>query len=443
MSGETSTLLGTVSRHDERPLFIHEGKPFTSSTLSQAAQAIRRDHPELASASVALQSSSACALLNRLIALDGFANSILLLAPCMSGPALKQLLSSAGVDYFFTDKGVAQVTSKVTEESAGKNTEWLFTTSGTSGIPKLFSHTLRSLTVTTKPPGASSDDYRYGLAYQAHRFAGIQVVLQALVSGSTLVLPPSTDIGAMAECFVRQQVNTLSATPSQWRFFLSQGIIRQCALRQITLGGEIADQAILSALARNFPRARIVHIYASTEAGVGFSVADGRAGFPAAWLERGPPCEMKVSANGSLLIRSPAMSHSEGLRHRLTEEGYLDTEDAVHVKDDRVHFLGRASGVINVGGNKVHPEEVENLVREIPGVENARVIGRSSPIMGQLVCLEVQTARLSDQESGELKSQIREHCRRHLPNYKVPALINIVQELALSESGKVDRKQSQ
>jgi acyl-CoA synthetase (AMP-forming)/AMP-acid ligase II len=135
------------------------------------------------------------------------------------------------------------------------------------------------------------------------------------------------------------------------------------------------------------------------------------------------------------------MSQSESLRHRITEEGYLDTEDAVEVKNDRVHFLGRVSGVINVGGNKVHPEEVENLVRQIPGIENALVSGRSSPIMGQLVLLEVQAANLSDEESRKLSSRIRDHCRKHLPNYKVPALINIVQELAVSESGKVERKQ--
>ena len=183
-----------------------------------------------------------------------------------------------------------------------------------------------------------------------------------------------------------------------------------------------------------------MHIYASTEAGVGFSVTDGKAGFPAAWLEQGPPRDLKISASGSLLIKSPALSHSETLQPRLSGDGYLDTQDNVQLINDRVFFVGRATGIINVGGNKVHPEEVENLVREIPGVQNALVSGRSSPIMGQLVLLEVQAEHLWAEEPRELKRRIRDHCRAHLPNYKVPALINIVQELAVSESGKIERK---
>ena len=127
-----------------------------------------------------------------------------------------------------------------------------------------------------------------GLAYQAHRFAGMQVVLQALLSGNTLVVPSSADLPAMVQAFVEHRVNTLSATPPNGGTFI-HGAIRGCSLEQITLGGEIADQAILSTLRREFPAARIVHIYASTEAGVGFSVTDGRAGFPAAWLGQGPP----------------------------------------------------------------------------------------------------------------------------------------------------------
>jgi acyl-CoA synthetase (AMP-forming)/AMP-acid ligase II len=107
-----------------------------------------------------------------------------------------------------------------------------------------------------------------------------------------------------------------------------------------------------------------------------------------------------------------------------------------------VNFLGRASGAINVGGNKVHPEEVENIVRELPGVENAAVSGRSNPIMGQLVYLEVQAGNISAEQGKRLKNQIRDHCRQHLPKYKVPALISFVDELAISTSGKLDRKGS-
>ena len=203
---------------------------------------------------------------------------------------------------------------------------------------------------------------------------------------------------------------------------------------------EIADQSILSALRRQFPKARIAHIYASTEAGVGFSVSDDRAGFPEQWLGEGPPSDMKISDRDTLLIKSPALSTSESLQARRTPDGYLDTEDCVRISDGRVYFIGRASGVINVGGNKVHPEEVENLVRELPGIQNATVNARNSPIMGQLVSLDVQAGSLSSEQRQALKDQIRKHCRAHLQKYKVPALINFVDTLEITESGKIARK---
>ena len=443
MSAKADTLLGAIGQHPEQPLVIHRDEQLTPSRLCSAAGEIKAAHPELASASIALQFSNTRELLVNLLALDGYAGEILLLPPCLSGDRLTDLVSTVGSAYLLNENGVSALAPEQEQHSGDDATAWLFTTSGTTGPPKVYSHTLNSLTATTRPPRVSAREYRWGLAYQAHRFAGMQVVLQALLSGNTLVVPPSTDLPAMVETFVEHRVNTLSATPSQWRNFLIHGAIRGCSLEQITLGGEIADQAILSTLRREFPAARIVHIYASTEAGVGFSVTDGRAGFPAAWLGQGPPCEMKISDTGSLLIRSPAMSRSgETLHARLTPEGYLDTEDRVAVSDGRVHFLGRATGIINVGGNKVHPEEIENLVRAIPGVQNALASGRGSPIMGQLVVLEVQAGELSAEESSAFVRRIRDHCRQNLPKHKVPALINIVRELAVSESGKVERRQT-
>lgn len=442
MSAEAGTLLAAIRQHPERPLLIYEDERFTPSSLCTAAGTLRAQYPELATAGVALQFANTIEMLVNLIALDGHARAILLLPPCLSPAAVAELAQATGTSYLLNNKGLSAIVPQPVALPGRDASRWLFTTSGTTGPPKVYSHTLRSLSVKITRQRKQSRAIRWGLAYQPHRFAGVQVVLQALVSGNSLVVPPASDSKAMVASFVRHQVNTLSATPSQWRNFLAQGDINQCPLQQITLGGEIADQAILSALRRQFPDARIVHIYASTEAGAGFSVSDGKAGFPQAWLDQGPPLELKISAAGSLLIRSQAISDSDSLGPRLTPDGYLDTQDEVGIRNGRVHFLGRVTGIINVGGNKVHPEEVENLVREVEGVQNALVSARSSPIMGQLVLLEVQAGELSAEETLDLKRRIRDHCRKQLPKYKVPALINIVAELTVSESGKVRRRQT-
>jgi acyl-CoA synthetase (AMP-forming)/AMP-acid ligase II len=210
-------------------------------------------------------------------------------------------------------------------------------------------------------------------------------------------------------------------------------------LRQITLGGEIVDQAVLSSLKREFPGARIVHIYASTEAGVGFAVTDGLAGFPLSWIGDGPPAHLCIAGNGHLLIKSPGSSTSADLSSRRTEDGYLDTEDCVQVEGDRVFFTGRASGTINVGGNKVFPEEIESVVRELAVVQYAIVGSRSSPIMGELLTLTVQVRDDCAELKAELKKQILAHCRSRLPKHKIPALIKFSDNMNLSDAGKVER----
>lgn len=440
MKNEPMTLLQIIRQHPERPLLISDEGTFSTSELCIEAEKIRSRYPELASANVALQFIHPTQLLLHLIALDGYAQQILLIPPCLTEPLFERVIDESATDFLLDITGLSTVGNGLPNQAGFDTSQWLFITSGTSGAPKVYAHTLSSLGFRVKPLRDSPQEYCWGLAYQAHRFAGIQVIVQALISGSLLVACGTSETGKQAEYFAQNGVNALSATPSQWRNYLIHRSISRCSLQQITLGGEIADQSILSALRRQFPQARIAHIYASTEAGVGFSVTDDRAGFPENWLGGGPPSDMKISDSETLLIKSPAISTSESLQARRTPDGYLDTEDCVRVSDGRVYFIGRASGVINVGGNKVYPEEVENLVRELPGIQNAVVNARSSSIMGQLVSLEVQAGPLSSEQRETLKEQIRKHCRTHLQKYKVPALISFVDTFALEESGKMTRK---
>ena len=157
---------------------------------------------------------------------------------------------------------------------------------------------------------------------------------------------------------------------------------RAIAPRYVRLSGEIADQAILDNLRGAYPRAAIAHAFASTEAGVGFEVDDGRAGFPASLIGRADgDVEMKVE-DGSLRIRSArtAVALSRASRRSLTDEdGFVDTGDMVELRGDRYYFVGRRGGIINVGGLKVHPEEVEAVINRHPDVQMSLVRGAPQP----------------------------------------------------------------
>jgi acyl-CoA synthetase (AMP-forming)/AMP-acid ligase II len=118
--------------------------------------------------------------------------------------------------------------------------------------------------------------------------------------------------------------------------------------------------------------------------------------------------------------------------------GVLPTGDLVEVRGDRAFFVGRRSDVINVGGNKVHPAEVERVLRAVPGLGDVRVYARPSSIAGELVACDVVPAPGADPEG--LRAAIARRCAAGLQGHQRPRWIRVVGEIAVSPSGKVLRR---
>ncbi len=346
-------------------------------------------------------------LIVALIALDGKCDRLLLLSPDTTQDAATDLMVAADLDLVLTDDvavdaGISlhwnePIKPRLYEERVrgeGRETRWLLATSGTTGARKLVAHTLASLTrtISTRTESAA---LRWGQLYDQSRLAGVQVMLQALCSGADLALaPPDAALEDILDLFAETGVTAISATPTYWRKIMMMPQAANLELEQITLGGEIADDAVLSALASCFPDARICHIYASTEAGAVFAVTDGRAGFPVSFLDRPPRgIDLKVR-DGRLWVRGGGQStRYQGTGRSFADEGgFIDTGDAVRIEGDRCIFEGRANGTINVGGNKLHPEEVERVLLDHPAVRFARISGMKSPVTGQIVRAEVVLA---------------------------------------------------
>jgi acyl-CoA synthetase (AMP-forming)/AMP-acid ligase II len=269
----------------------------------------------------------------------------------------------------------------------------------------------------------------------------MQVVLQALLGGSTLLVPPIQDVDACVDFLIEERCTSLSATPSMWRKLFSASRIARLAPRQIALGGEICDGKTLARLTSLFPAARIAHIYASTEAGVGFSVRDGKPGFPRSYLEATPGREirLKIDSRGVLRIRGrrDEQEYVDQPGHLVDEDGFVDTGDLVGPAGDRILFLGRADGLINVGGQKVMPEEIERILRTCPSVREVRVYAKPNPVLGNVVAADVVV-----EDPGietEARRQMAEACRAALDPFKRPAIIRIVGDIALSGAGKIQR----
>ena len=396
-----------------------------------------------------------------LIELDGIARRMVLCPGDLPRDRLPAIIATAEIDAIVCDEsdrasdfaGVECFASHSPEPVGATRdqrehcqTEWVLLTSGTTSDPKMAVHTLSSLTGAIKSSHAG-DSVVWSTFYDIRRYGGLQIFLRALMSGASLVLSSAEE--STGDFLLRagaHGVTNISGTPSHWRRALMSPSAHAIAPRYVRLSGEIVDQVILDNLRAFYPNATIVHAFASTEAGVGFDVHDGMAGFPASLIgQHSSDVELKVE-DGSLRIRS-ARTASRYLGKSADAlagaDGFVDTRDMVELRGDRYHFVGRRDGIINVGGLKVHPEEVEAVINRHPSVQMSLVRARKSPITGALVVADVVVKSGSPANASadgqQLKSDILDNCRRALAPYKVPTMLRFVPSLEVAPSGKLAR----
>lgn len=403
-----------------------------------------------------------CAAL-ALAQLDGVARRLVLCPPDITPAQLPNIIARAGVDIVLADGPLGDKAGAVAELRLSRcgakirpadrpliratATEWLLFTSGTTGHPRLVVHTLDSLAGPVADGVAVAKDAIWSTFYDIRRYGGLQILLRAcLGGGSMLFSDPSEPVGAFLRRAGDGGVTHISGTPSHWRRALMSPAARAMAPGYVRLSGEIADQAILNNLRQTYPAAKIAHAFASTEAGVAFDVRDGLAGFPAAMIDdAGQAVEMKVQ-DGSLRIRSSRIAQryeTLDAKALADADGFVDTGDLVERRGDRYYFIGRREGCINVGGQKVHPEEVEAVINTHPAVQFSRVQARPSPITGAIVVANVviRPASLAAGTSFEtVRQEILSTCQQTLAPHKVPAMLREVAALDLTAAGKLLRQ---
>lgn len=306
-------------------------------------------------------------------------------------------------------------------------------TSGTTGEPQPVRHDFATLdTFAHVAPGAN----RWLVTYLPGTYAWFQVVLLGLlVPGQDLVFPPSREPADVLAALEQRAVSATSSTPTFWRYLLAlapRARLRALPLRQITLGGERADQPLLDELSALYPDARLTHIFATTEAGPAFAVSDGRAGFPASLLETA-----QMGGAVRLRIEDGTLRVASRYSHVGAADEWVDTGDLVEVVGDRVFVRGRRShDAVNVAGVKVAKSELEDFIRRLHGVLWARVYGERAPLVGELVGLEVVVDEAVWDSREEAEAAVVQACRTNFPEEAVPRRVRFLDAVPLDESGK-------
>jgi acyl-coenzyme A synthetase/AMP-(fatty) acid ligase len=300
-------------------------------------------------------------------------------------------------------------------------------TSGTTGQPKKVTHTVRTLTRLTRV----SEQYKnqiWAFAYNPTHIAGLQVFFQTFENMNTIVNvfnAARVDVYAAIE---KYRITHISATPTFYRLLLP---VEQSYrhVQRITLGGEKSDQKLYDSVLQIFPHAKINNIYASTEAGSLFVAKGEYFQIPESLIDN------IMVEDGELLLHKSLLGMSDSFD---ISNDYYRTGDVIEwvdIEKRLFRFKSRKNELVNVGGYKVNPEEVESVILQINGIEQVIVYGKPNSVLGNVLCADVKLEK--NINLSEL--HIRQYLSSKLQDYKIPRRIQFVESFGLTRTGKIKR----
>ncbi len=268
---------------------------------------------------------------------------------------------------------------------------------------------------------------------------GINTLLYSLSNGGTVVSVPRRDPDEICRAIQHHRVQTLPTSPT----FLNQLLIAESyrnydlsSLQLITYGTEAMPASTLKRLNETFPNVELLQTYGLTEVGVLRSKSES---VDSLWVKIGGEGFETRVVDGLLHIRAKsAMLGYLNSPSPFDAEGWINTEDMVEVNGDYIRILGRVSDIINIGGQKVYPAEIESFLLQLDNVQDVAVYGEKTPLTGQIVAARFNIIESEDLDS--LKKRVRAFCRDRMPSFKIPVKITITDREQHSERFKKMRR---
>jgi long-chain acyl-CoA synthetase len=307
-------------------------------------------------------------------------------------------------------------------QGAGQPGLILFT-SGSTGEPKGVVHDFARLLAKFRTPRPALCTLNFLLF---DHWGGLNTLLHCLANGSAVVLPESRTPDHICQLLAQHRVELLPASPT----FLNMLLLSKAyegqdlsTLRLITYGSEPMPTSTLAGLRAAFPNVELRQTYGLIELGV---LRAKSLSSDSLWVKVGGEGYQLRVVDGILQIKAEsAMLGYLNAPSAFTDDGYFVTGDRVELNGEYIRFLGRESELINVGGQKVFPAEVEGILLACDLVEEAVVYGQRHPITGKIVCADIQLR--GAHEEGEARRTIKRFCAQQLEPFKVPVKIQFVQ----------------
>lgn len=341
------------------------------------------------------------------------------------------------MDFSYIDKSVPCVSDLMNEFKSELAAGIVLFSSGSTGKPKgilhRFSTVLEKFTVQRAPLVTIS-------FLMIDHFGGINTILGVLSNLGTIVTVADRSVDSVCNAIEKHHVELLPTTPSFLNLLLASKAYEKydlSSLNKISYGTEVMPEGVLTKLIEIFPNVKFQQTYGLSEVGVLNSVSrpDGSL-----WVKLGGSgFETKV-VDGTLWVRSKyKMVGYLNADSKFDAEGWFDTQDKVEVDGEYFKILGRVTDLINVGGQKVYPVEVEDVILQHPNVLDVAIYGEPHPLLGQVVSAKLNLKNAESSDS--IKSEIRSFCKDKLANYKIPVKVHVTEDVLHNSRQKKLRKQ--
>lgn len=309
-------------------------------------------------------------------------------------------------------------------------------TSGTTSEPKAVLHNFKSLQSKFNKPG--KDLITLAFMYLDH-IGGIDTVLYTIYNNSSLVLTFDRSVDQICKLIEELRIEVLPTTPSFLKLMIFSEAYKKydlSSLKNITYGTEPMSLTLLSRLNEIFPDTRIIQKFGTTETGALNIKSESN---DSNWIKMGDD-NYKVRVNDGLLEIKSNTSMLGYLNYPspFTSDGWLMTKDQVEVKNDYYRIKGRSTRMINVGGEKVNPVDVEEVIEQLDFVIDVNVFSESNNILGNIVIAELV---IDDNiNKSEAKKRVKEFCKDKLEAFQIPVKIKFNNEISVNSSFKKSLK---
>ncbi len=314
----------------------------------------------------------------------------------------------------------------------------LLFTSGSSGEPKGALHDFSKLLSKFQVKRSSLLTINFLLF---DHWGGLNTLFQILSNGGTVVILENRNPDYVCSLIEKHKVELLPTSPTFLNMLLLSRAHERFSLKSlkiISYGAEPMPESLLKLLNQVFPNVKLQQTYGLIELGVMRSKSENNDSL---WVKVGGEGYQIRVVDDMLQVKSDsAMLGYLNAESPFTSDGWFKTGDAVEVNGDFYKILGRKSEMINVGGEKVFPQEVENIIMELPFVDDVIVYGEDNRLTGKIVCAKIKANNALD--SKQIIKEVKTYCRLKLESFKIPVKIFLSEEDFTSQRFKKERNKN-